>query len=376
MPGDTVTVREYETRANASKEIRVRYLRMGLVAAAACMALPTAAGALVMRLPNGHPISLMQRHNKGGPGGSTSGGAVLTSHGGPVLKSEAPYVIFWTPAGHPIASSSETLMKQYLTDVAAASTAGSTTNVFSVLGQYGVPYSQTFNSATQAVSVADPYPTKQKGCKVATGLTACVTDASLQAEIAKLIDAGTLPQPGAPGTGTTPVYLMVTPVDVNVCTSGGACANTSFCAYHDYFSHNGASVLYASVPFAVFATSPKGCQTDQYSIYETPVGSGGDEAYNVADDMSHELSEMITDPLINAWYSTGGLEVADLCEAYAATANTSKGLSPLAYAPAFGNAASGVLYDQVVNGDEYYNQTEFSNSANHCLTGTTPLPPT
>jgi hypothetical protein len=123
----------------------------------------------------------------------------------------------------------------------------------------------------------------------------------------------------------------------------------------------------------VFASGPKGCQTDQYAIYETPVGSSGDQAYNVADDLSHEFSETITDPLLDAWFSRNGLEVADLCEAYAATANTNKGLSPLAYAPAFGDPSAGVLYDQVINGDRYYNQTEFSNSANGCQTGTTPL---
>jgi hypothetical protein len=263
-------------------------------------------------------------------------------------------------------------MDQYLTDAAAAS-GNSTTNVYSVLSQYGSPYSQTFTTRAQAVIDTDPYPTKQSGCNLATGMTACVTDASLQSEISSLIDSGTLPKPGTPGTGTTPIFFGITPVDVNVCTSGGSCVNNSFCAYHDFFTHGGADVLYASVPFSVFASSPKGCQTDQYSIYETPVGSSGDEAYNVADDLSHEFSETITDPLLDAWFSKNGFEVADLCEAYAATANTNKGVSPLAYAPAFGDPSAGVLYDQVINSHQYYNQTEFSNSANGCQTGTTPL---
>jgi hypothetical protein len=289
-----------------------------------------------------------------------------------VLTSEAPYLIFWAPAGHAIPPSSEALLEQYLGDVATASGV-STTNVYSVLGQYGAPYSQTFSSASQALLDTNPYPAHPSGCKLATGMTACVTDASLQAEIGREIDSGKLPSPGAPGSGTTPVFMLITPVDVNVCLSGGACASNNFCAYHDFFAHGSADVLYASVPFAVFASGPKGCQTDQYSIYETPVGSRGDQAYNVADDMSHELSETITDPLINAWYSSSGLEVGDLCEAYGATANTTKGLSPLAYAPAFGTPSTGVLYDQVINRDQYYNQTEYSNSAGKCLAGVTPL---
>ncbi len=352
----------------------MRYLRVGMLVGAFLMfALASTAAAVVSHTPNGHRISMMMRRGAKPPSrGGGSRGAVLVSHGGVVLGSEAPYVIFWAPAGHPIAPASESLIERYLTDVAAAS-GKSTTNVYSVLAQYRAPYSQTFSSS-QAVIDTDPYPANPSGCSVATGMTACVTDSALQHETASLIDAGKLPRPASPGTGTTPVFFVVTPVDVNVCTGGGSCVNNSFCAYHDYFPHNGTNVLYASVPFSVFATSPKGCQTDQYSIYETPVGSSGDQAYNVADDLSHELSEVITDPLINAWYAKSGLEVGDLCEAYAATANPGKGVSPFAYAPAYGNPSAGVLYDQSINGDEYYNQTEFSNSANKCLTGTSPLP--
>lgn len=349
----------------------MRHLRVGLIVAAACLLLSSAAGAVVTKTPNGHRVSVMLKHAGKQPGAGRSSGGVLQSHGGPVLAAEAPYVIYWTPSGHAISSASESLLNRYLGDAATAS--GSTTDVFSVLTQYGAPYSQTFSSATQAVTDTDPYPTSQSGCQLATGMTACVTDGSIQAEISSLIDAGKLPKPSKPGSGTSPIFFMVTPVDVNVCLGGGQCASNDFCAYHDYYAHNGTDVLYASVPFAVFASSSKGCQTDQYSIYETPVGSGGDEAYNIADDLSHELSETITDPLINAWYASGGLEVADLCEAYAATANTRKGLSPLAYAPAYGDAPAGVHYDQVINGDQYYNQTEFSNSANKCMTGTTPF---
>jgi hypothetical protein len=353
----------------------MRYRRVGLVVLAACMALVTStAGAVVTRTPNGHRLSLMFRPGTraGRPSSSTTGG-VLINHGGPALTAEKPYLIFWTPSHASKLSGSEALLTRYLTDVAAGSAAHSATNVYSVLAQYGAPYYQQVSSA-QAVIDSDPYPTNQSGCSLAPGMTACVTDASLQTEIGRLIDRGAVGGPTAPGTGTTPVYIVVTPVNTNVCMSATSCVNNSFCAYHGTFPHSG-SVVYASVPYSVFASSPKGCQTDQYSIYETPVGSSGDQAYNVADDLSHELSEMISDPLLNAWYSKGGgLEVGDLCEAYGARANTGKGLSPLAYAPAFGNAAAGTLYDQVINGNQYYNQTEFSNSANKCLPGTTPLP--
>jgi hypothetical protein len=352
----------------------MRYWGAFLAATAACLALlAPAASARVTRTPSGHPVSIMARPGSpAAPGSSTSGGALLLSHGGPVLSAETPYLVYWTPAGHPLAASSVSLMNRYLSDVAADS-GTSTTNVYSVLAQYGSPYRQTFSASAQAVVDTDPYPAKQGGCKLATGMTACVTDGAIQSEIGSLIAAHRLPNPTAPGTGSTPIFFMVTPVDVNVCLSGGSCVSNAFCAYHDYFTLGGAQVLYASVPFSVFASSPKGCQTDGNSIYETPAGPNGDEAYNVADDLSHELSETITDPLINAWYTTNGYEVGDLCEAYGATADPSKDLSPLAYSPAFGDAATGYLYDQVVARDQYYNQTEYSNSAGGCRAGVTPL---
>jgi hypothetical protein len=357
--------------------VGVRDLRVGLVVVVTCVCavFAQAASAVVERAANGHRVAVMVRPSvKSSPNATSAGGALLVSHGGPVLQASAPYLIYWAPAGHPVAAASQALLDRYLGDVATDSGShGSTTNVYSVLGQYGSPYSQTFGGS-QVVEDTNPYPVNPSGCKLATGMTACVTDGGIQTEIARLIDAGQLPKPSAPGASSaTPIFFMVTPVDVNVCLSGGACVNNNFCAYHDDFTHNGASILYASVPFSVFAASTKGCQTDQYSIYETPVGSGGDEAYNIADDLSHELSETITDPLINAWYTKNGYEVGDLCEAYGATADPSKGLSPLAYSPAFGDPSSGTLYDQVINHDQYYNQTEYSNSAGGCRAGITAL---
>jgi hypothetical protein len=344
-----------------------------LAATLAGLVLAPVASAKVTRTPSGHPVSIMVRPGTASSSTSrTASGALLLSHGGPVLTGETPYLVYWAPTGHSITASSVSLMNRYLGDVAADS-GRSTTNVYSVLAQYGSPYSQTFNASAQAVLDTHAYPSKQGGCKLAAGMTACVTDAAIQTELASLIAAHRLPSPSAPGSGSTPIFFVITPVDVNVCLSGGSCVSNSFCAYHDYFALGGSDVLYASVPFSVFASSSKGCQTDGNSIYETPVGPGGDQAYNIADDLSHELSETITDPLINAWYTTNGYEVGDLCEAYGATADPGKGLSPLAYSPAFGVASTGYLYDQVINGDQYYNQTEYSNGAGQCLAGVTPL---
>lgn len=65
-------------------------------------------------------------------GASTSGNLVY--HGGPVVHASAPYLIFWTPSGESIPARSQSLMRRYLTDVAADS--GKASNVFGVLRQY------------------------------------------------------------------------------------------------------------------------------------------------------------------------------------------------------------------------------------------------
>jgi hypothetical protein len=45
----------------------------------------------------------------------------------------------------------------------------------------------------------------------------------------------------------------------------------------------------------------------------------------------------------------------------------------LAYASAYGGG-NGTLYDQIISGDEDYNQTEYSDQDGRCMTGVTPMP--
>jgi hypothetical protein len=304
---------------------------------------------------------------------------VLVPHGGPVLHSEKPYLVYWEPAGSDkLTAANKTVMNTYLSDVAAAS--GQTTNVYSVLTQYTdtagpATYRQTFGSS-QVIEDTQPYPSNDTiSCPLATGLTACVTDAQLQGEIARLIanSKGRL----AGGTGANaPIYFMVTPQNVNVCFNGTICESNYFCAYHGDFVDGGTPVLYASMPFAVWSgATTKACQDDGTALYQTPdeapsqVPYHGDHAYQVADNLSHELSETITDPLLNAWFNrTNGSEVGDLCEAFAPKSQPTKDVSANSYLPIVaGSETAGDLVDQFFNGHYYYNQTEWSNAADNCL---------
>jgi hypothetical protein len=82
-----------------------------------------------------------------------------------------------------------------MSDVAAGS--GGVDNVYGVLTQYTdsagpAAYAQTFGSA-QVINDSRRYPANNGGCSVDPGTTACVSDAQVQAEVARLISADRLP---------------------------------------------------------------------------------------------------------------------------------------------------------------------------------------
>lgn len=363
----------------------MRYLRPCLIMAAACAALfVPAASAVVLKTGVGHRVSLRLRSGHftanglsavktGASGAQASSVGDVRWRGGPVLHSEDPYLVFWAPAGHTIPSSSRTVLARYMSDVAADSGGGN--NVYGVLTQYTdsagpAAYAQSFGSA-QVINDGHRYPANNGGCSVDPGTTACVSDAQLQAEVARVVRADRLPSGVGPGA---PIYFVITPQDVNVCFAAGQCSSNVFCAYHSFFMDAGNPVLYSPVPFNIWANgSTKGCQDDGTAVYQTPdQGSQallhGDHAYQIADNLSHELSETITDPLLDAWFNNNGSEVGDLCEAFAPMSKPEKDVSAHAYFPIVtGTESGGDLVDQFFSGDYYYNQTEWSNATGDCM---------
>jgi PKD repeat protein len=353
----------------------VRRLGLGLlVGVVVVVALPASAGAVVVQAGNGQRYGVLLRRGVGvsalkaaqvpATGRVAAPNGNVDYHGGPILHSSAPYLIFWDPSGA-ISAHSKTVLEQYLSDTAADS--GKATDVFSVLRQYTdssgfADYQQTF-SASQAILDTQPYPTIASGCTTGSGYPNCLTDAQLQAEVTRLINARSLPTGIGPNA---PIYFLITPQDTNICSPALGCADPGFCAYHSSFTDGSNHVLYASVPFIVWTiNSTKGCQDDGNTfVYQTP---NNDPADNIADDLSHELSEMITDPLTTGWWSNAsGREVADNCESYG-SGGPLQGQSLNAYAPILGGSESaGNLYDQVINGDHYYTQTDWSNGDVGC----------
>ncbi|MGH2873971.1 MAG: PKD domain-containing protein, partial [Solirubrobacteraceae bacterium] len=356
---------------------------MALTALAAMLAAP--AGAVVVQLPSGQRVGVMVPPGVPPPSGVVTTGpsqppattrsppptytpsdaVVINQYGGPVLHTVAPYLVFWDPADA-IPASSEALLERYLTDVSTPGTAAE--DVFGGLRQYydSSGYAAaglSFSTSGQALLDTEAYPTS--GCNIPMGYNECLTDHQVQVELNRLLAQDSLPT----GTGAqAPVYVVVLPQDVDECGAGTlGCADSSFCSYHSSYDSGPGTTLYVMLPFAVFNFGPKGCQSDGLTTVQSP---NDDQTDEIIDDLSHELSETITDPTGEAWYSQYGQEVGDNCEqtgAFNPTESDDGPSNPNAYLPTLGgDADAGTLYDQLIAGDEYYTQTEWSNGELGC----------
>jgi PKD repeat protein len=281
----------------------------------------------------------------------------LTYHGGPVMHAETFYLYFWTPAGHALPSAYKAGLKQWLTEIAQKNyTPG---NVFGVDQQF---YDNSGPGATKrfvpyaiknAGSLTDTNAYPASGC-INTSTDLCLTDAQLAAELSSYVAAHALP------TGPSTEYFIFTPFDVGSCFDAGStqCAYTAFCGYHSFTGTAGSAgeILYANMPWAY---GMNGCDTN------LAFGSGypnGDAIDPVVGVWSHEASETMTDPNLNAWYqdagTDAGYENGDKC-AYVYGAG--------GYGSLAGLANNGLGYFNFTFGtDQYLMQMEWDQRLVNC----------
>ncbi|HEX2591611.1 MAG TPA: hypothetical protein VHL34_08955 [Rhizomicrobium sp.] len=145
-----------------------------------------------------------------------------------------------------------------------------------------------------------------KGAYPASGCTStarpnnCITDAQLQTEIQRVMTLN-----GWTG-GMDKMFLVFTSTGEGSCfnASSTTCAYTAYCAYHSYFTP-------PSGPNVIYSNEPYGDQTVCFGDGTSPHNFLDAEAATTA--ASHEISEAITDPFLNAWYDTDGNENGDKC---------------------------------------------------------------
>ena len=278
-----------------------------------------------------------------GQAGSTGGsGGNLSYHNGPTMSVNNVYAIYWA-AGGAMDPSYRTVIDQYFNDVAAATASLKTDNVYWANTQYyGLNKSPIVNTSKLLGSEWDLNPLPASGCKLYTGVTACLSDQQLRDEINRVATKN-----GWPRDGST-LYFIFTAQGVGSC-SGSSCAFSTFCAYHSWITVGG-TLLYANMPYA--NTAPTGCGVAQSP--NAVLNKDADATLNVT---SHEHNEAITDPQGTGWYDRRGYENGDKCAwNFGAVLDST--------------VPAGKQFNQSIGSGKYYLQQEWSNKSSKCvLTG-------
>jgi hypothetical protein len=269
--------------------------------------------------------------------------ANLPYGGGPVLHENRTHVIFWQPAGSGLSFDPgyQPLIESFLRNVAFDS--HSAASVYGLTGQYSDRHGPAAYASVYGRSVLATDRLPPNGCAeppgIGPGWSVCLTDNQLQQEIEHVVRAGRLP------TGPSDVYFLVTPNGLGDCASpsSASCALggdvNGYCGYHSQTADG--LVLYAVIPYNAV---PGHCQSDN----PRPNGSTADPAIST---ISHEHSEMVTDPVGNAWVDNSGNENGDLCLT--------------SFGPNLGGSGASA-WNEVIHGAHYYLQEEWSNHNGDC----------
>ena len=297
-------------------------------------------------------------------------------------------LIYWDPAGYVFTPENSvtypSVLNRFVTDIAKAS---GTYDIFSVLNQYTDGQGHAVQNQFVAgkpitVTTAFPAANASDGCTPddapvysnGNSNTVCVTDQAVTKELASVEAANKL------SANLKNLYVVVLPRRVEECLTtkdidqGGTCAGAGtnrstgkpatnqFCGYHSSLS----GTVYAVLPYAVVdGRDGLTCGGNAGSL-----GSLGDVVGNQAPNhnvdadvevsvLTHEIAEAVTDPYTSSsntpqsgttgWMDAQGNEVADEC-AY----NYGDSLQFL--------GSQGIEYNQVINGDQYFVQSLFSQA--------------
>lgn len=268
-------------------------------------------------------------------------GPLLYHAGGAIMPYSNFFAIFWLPASGKLQNGQPTTLPPtyayaqalFLLDYPRHGISNLTTEYYQTIGAT-TTYPNNAGTLAAAVYDASPYPAS--GCNDTATPGNCLTDAQIQAEILKVMKAY-----GWTGNINT-IFLLYTSSGEGSCfdNSSGYCAYTYYCAYHGAFTSGSQNIIYANLPYGNLNV----CQ-----VNGTPSPSGNAVADAVIDVASHEVTEAITDPLLNAWFTAQGNEVGDLCN--------------FNYGP---NTWDGGKANQFWNGRYYEIQMEFDNHSSAC----------
>ena len=265
-------------------------------------------------------------------------GPLLYHAGGSIIPTATTYAIFWFPSKlqNGVATSMSlhyrAVLQNMLKDYAGHGIGNNNTQYYQIIA-----LKETFiqNKGGFGGSYTDSSAYPASGCTDTATPGNCVTDAQIRAEIHKVMNLQ-----GWTG-GMNKTFLLFTSKGEGSCFDAANCAYTVYCAYHSFFNIAGTPVIYGNEPYG---------ETSVCQFPGTPSPNSDAEADAAASIASHELTEAITDPLLNAWFTAQGNEIADLCS-YTYGVNT-------------WNAGKA---NQMWNGHYYELQQEYDNHKAACV---------
>jgi len=309
-------------------------------------------------------------------------GAPLTNPSrGPVQHSEQDYLFLWDP-GLTLPSGYVAGIHRWLADLAAEdyrtghAPGTATGNPVSVVQQYydfsGPGGSKSFVpydvQSSGTITDREPYPARRctnsywhwvSGQEVSYRLPRCLTVGQVQRELRRYTTVHHLP------VGLDTEYFVITPPGVGDCTDGSSsvCADESYCGIHSTTGLGPHQIVYAVLPWLQNST----CDISEEGV--SPLHSAAIDT--ILGVFSHELSESMTDPDLNAWRGPGGSgdEIGDKCAYQYAVGRPLFSFTGL---PGIG----GRHYNSTLRGHHYLLQMEYDNAAQGCTGWDTQVQPT
>lgn len=215
------------------------------------------------------------------------GDAVVTGnginyHGGPVMKGTPNVYVIWY--GNWNSTGSNTSATRSLIEHFFSTIGGS------ALELVNSTYGDNSGNVTGAVHFG--------GSTIVSSSTN-LTDTSLRTTVANAISSGALPR------DSNGVYFVLSSSNIN--ETSGFC--TQYCGFHTHSTISSTDIKYAFVGNP--DRCPSGCEIQRTGPNSPATNVGG--ADGMANVISHELEEAISDPDLNAWFDTSGQENADKC---------------------------------------------------------------
>jgi len=263
---------------------------------------------------NGRGNHVIGQSNESGTGGS--GITPLNYNGGPVMLGQT-HIYFIYYGDWSVDSNAKAILSDFANGLSGS-------GYYNILTQYSSGGSNISNSVVLSGTYTSSYVAAQP-----TNLN----DGDIQGIVQSAIKGGTPVDPNG-------VYFVLTAPGVG--ESSGFLS--SYCGWHTAATINGTWVKYA---FVGDAGNNSGCSVQFGS---SPNGDPPVDA--MISVIAHELSESVTDPLLNAWYDSAGNEIGDKCAWNFGTEFT---------------APNGSTANITLGGFNFLIQQEFSNASDSCV---------